>query len=207
MIYYKLYDPDIPQECPDNRGYYTLLALLVLNSVPIGVNLVLVIGTFIGVLFTLSIRRFGFWFKTYTLNFTNELQAYFGAYGIGRNPPQPTDNNNNTSATTGSTTTTTTTTQVVLDIELPDESEPSLTTQITTQQPIKECPVCLEYKIIYLKMKCGHTLCLLCANTWFNENQSCPVCRNQISHTPDNLVEQHLGIPTVDNSVPAESMA
>lgn len=195
MIYYKLYDPNIPQECTDSRGYYTLLALLVLNSVPIGVNLVLVLVTFIGGLFTLFIRWIGFWFKTYTLNFTNQLQAYFGAYGINKHTSQPTYNNN-TSATTGSTTSN----QVVLDIELSDSSKPSLTTQITTQQPIKECPVCLENKMIYLKMVCGHKLCLQCANTWFNENQSCPVCRNQISQTPDNLAEQQ-------QSVPAESQA
>lgn len=196
MLNYKLYDPDIPHECTSRHGYNTLLALLILNSVPIGVNLLLALGTTICVLFTLFIRWIGFWFETYTLNFTNQVHPYFGSHDVRRQQPATTTNTPPTSQV------------VVLDIELPepnspetviqpstattppDSSEPSLTPHAATQTSNKECPVCLEYKMIYLKMKCVHTLCLQCANTWFNENQSCPVCRNEISRTPANLSEQ-----------------
>lgn len=218
MLNYKLYDPDIPQECTSRHGYNTLLALLVLNSVPIGVNLVLALGTTIGILFTLFIRWVGFWFKTFTLNFTSQVQPYFGSHGIPWHQLATASNLPPTSQV------------VVLDIELPesdesltatqpntttipDTSEQSPASQITTTESIKECPVCLEYKMIYLKMKCGHTLCLGCANTWFNENQSCPVCRNKIEQTPANLADQQEASPIITTIVdegliiPAESQA
>jgi len=194
MLHYKLYDVGaIPQECSNKSGYHTLLALLVLNSVPVGVNIILALGTIIGVLFTLIIRGIGFWFINYSLNYTWFTHIYFGTHGgfwrQSHYPQQP------------STTDPTPNNQVVLDIELPEPgatgaapgpsaAEPYTEGPTTPEPMTKECPVCLEEKSIYLKMKCGHTLCLTCANNWFNENQSCPVCRNAISHTPDNLAPQ-----------------
>lgn len=192
MLHYKLYDTSaIPQECSNKAGYHTLLALLVLNSVPVGVNLILALGTIIGVIFTLIIRCIGFWFINYSLNYTWFTHIYFGTHGgfwrQSRQPQQPSSTVQNPDPNN----------QVVLDIELPEPSttepsapEPNITNHTattTSETTAKECPVCLEEKSIYLKMKCGHTLCLICANNWFGENQSCPVCRNAISRTPNNL--------------------
>ena len=98
--------------------------------------------------------------------------------GLGHEPS--TDTNTNTTNTTTTSATSATT--------------PSQHTSLSNPRQI-ECPVCLEDKQIYIKMKCGHNLCLGCANNWFGENQSCPVCRNQISQTPDNLVGQQQELP------------
>ena len=190
MLHYKLFDPFVPLECSSRHGYNTLLALLVLNSIPAGMNLILALSTTILALLTVFIRWIGFWFMNYSINYTADLVTYFGNGRNRHQPPIEALQNTN---------------PVVLDIELPESIElsptnnnniisdnmpsiatPSIATPSTaipnvTESPKIECPVCLEDKQIYIKMKCGHNLCISCANNWFGENQSCPICRNQIS--------------------------
>jgi hypothetical protein len=211
MLHYKLYDPFVPVECTSRQGYNTLLALLVLNSIPAGMNILMALSTTILALLTVFIRWVGFWFMNYSINYTAHLVTYFGN---GRNRHQQSAGalpNTNTN-----------TNPVILDIELstqteelpannndtelpsnldttsnnqPSTSPLSPATPSITQSPKIECPVCLEDKQIYIKMKCGHNLCLGCASNWFSENQSCPICRNQISQ-PISSSSQSAHIPT-----------
>jgi hypothetical protein len=202
MLHYKLYDPFVPVECSSRHGYNTLLALLVLNSMPAGMNLILVLSTTILALLTVFIRWIGFWFMNYSVNYTAHLVTYFGNGRNRHQPPIEAPQNTN---------------PVILDIELPEPIElpptnntdtelsdnldttsnrqPSTASPSMTQTPKIECPVCLEDKAIYIKIICGHNLCLGCANNWFSENQSCPICRNQISQ-PISSSSQSAHIPT-----------
>jgi hypothetical protein len=182
MLYYSLYNPDIPIECQSRHGYNTLLALLVFNSFPAGGFILLSLTGWITLMVFVSIRRLGYWMSNYILNYTNQHMTFLG-FGRLRTPEQlPTQDQTQLQSRQ----------QVVLDVELANDTttnnEPSTTTTndaTRAAEPTRiECPVCLEDKTIYIKMKCAHNICLSCANNWFSENQSCPVCRNEISQPP-----------------------
>ncbi len=210
MLYYRLYNPDIPQECESRHGYNTLLALLIFNSFPAGGFILLSLTGWIMLLVFVSIRRLGYWMSNYCLNYTNQHMTFLG-FGRLRTPAQL-PNQDQTQLSSQE--------QVVLEIELPNieltddtptNNHPSTTTttnaEYTRIEPTRaaeptriECPVCLEDKTIYIKMKCAHTICIGCANNWFGENQSCPVCRNDISQPP-TVPEQPTQVTTARDEI------
>jgi len=204
MLYYRLYNPDIPQECQSRHGYNTLLALLIFNSFPAGGFILLSLTGWIMLLVFVSIRRLGYWMSNYCLNYTNQHMTFLG-FGRLRTPAQlPNQDQIQLQSRQ----------QVVLNVELENDNttnnEPSTTSNAddaTRIEPTRaaestriECPVCLEDKTIYIKMKCAHNICLGCANNWFAENQSCPVCRNDISQPP-TVPEQPTQVTTARDEI------
>ena len=69
MLYYKLYNPDIPPECVSRHGYDLLLALLGFNSFPAGIILFLYISGFVSAIMFYLIRLLGFWISNYLLKY------------------------------------------------------------------------------------------------------------------------------------------
>ena len=44
-----------------------------------------------------------------------------------------------------------------------------------------ECPICLcsfPEKTLFYKLKCSHLFCINCCEKWFENNNKCPLCRN-----------------------------
>ena len=41
----------------------------------------------------------------------------------------------------------------------------------------EECPICLQKKKNFPKIRCNHKVCSLCLSKWFKDNSTCPVCR------------------------------
>jgi len=181
MIHYKFYEPYMSPECNLKTIYQVILALLVLNSAPIGINLLIVIGLTIGLFINVFLKYFGYWFINFSLNFSHTIFCWYSAQ-----PSSGNTNNNSNPANIPE--------RVVLDVDIEEPSSENSTETGTGTHELAantlECPVCLENKQIYLKLKCSHSLCIACANTWFIGNQTCPICRNQISQTPTNLALQ-----------------
>lgn len=43
----------------------------------------------------------------------------------------------------------------------------------------KECPICYDKKKKLIKHKCGHCFCEVCNTAWSENNNTCPLCRQE----------------------------
>ena len=44
------------------------------------------------------------------------------------------------------------------------------------------CAVCLEIMVEPITLPCGHNFCYSCLDQYFNESNTCPLCRGEIKH-------------------------
>lgn len=52
-----------------------------------------------------------------------------------------------------------------------------------------ECPICQETTATPKITSCQHTFCVSCLDKWLETNNTCPMCRSQISEPNHTLPE------------------
>lgn len=80
-------------------------------------------------------------------------------------------------------------------MEIQIYTKPILTRLMETQIEDKpaaecECPICQELTSTPKTTTCQHTFCASCLDKWLAENNTCPMCRNQILDT-NNSTHTH----------------
>jgi hypothetical protein len=51
---------------------------------------------------------------------------------------------------------------------------------MTAYEPLDNkywCIICYQYVDLLETLKCNHQFCSSCLNEWFNDHESCPLCR------------------------------
>lgn len=46
------------------------------------------------------------------------------------------------------------------------------------------CPICHDSYTSPIIIECGHMFCDECVQTWFKQEQTCPMCRAKVSNDP-----------------------
>lgn len=76
-------------------------------------------------------------------------------------------------------------------------SETRLEYEATTDQD-NRCPVCLESAGTTVNLRCGHLMCTSCLDTYLQNFNNCPICRNpiedehQVREDSVRSIEEHL---------------
>ena len=63
-----------------------------------------------------------------------------------------------------------------------------------------ECAICMDPDAHGVQLKlddCGHSFCYGCATEWFNQNNSCPICRGAITRTEIQRCEDFMKLMTM----------
>ncbi|KAH9085219.1 hypothetical protein LEN26_020527 [Aphanomyces euteiches] len=67
------------------------------------------------------------------------------------------------------------------------------------------CAICMEMPTDPVETTCGHVYCRPCLHRWLSRNDSCPMCRRQVTRTAQLLI--NLATPPMNASVVAWHMA
>lgn len=62
-----------------------------------------------------------------------------------------------------------------------DKDKNTFYSSCPTRPTCPTCPICFKpLKSIIRQLKCNHTFCFSCIQTWFQMSDTCPLCREKI---------------------------